>query len=279
MSTRLESPMPTKLNTQEGTGVFLKTESDAVCAVIPPSLDQLTRSAALSKLDKLRKRLGDLARDFQVVESSAKAVVSLAIEMHAQQAHKALGYDHWEDMVVGEKLQLLGLSPEESEWAMREFTIGHWSVRAAAQTLGIPKSTAWDRMKKINSSEDMKGRVPSKIRGLDGIARNRTKNPAPHDAKAPLPGQQALVLGPGNGASFDVEGFLASIGDDEEVDETADQIVMVEAISQEFRQAFDSLVAAEPNQRHASRVRKLLSHTETILDQRQKVASRWGISV
>lgn len=239
----------------------------------------LSRRAAELKVDKLRSRLGDLTRHLQGVESSAKAVVSLVIEMHEQQAHKALGYDHWEDMVVGEKLQLLGLSPEESEWALCEFSIGHWSVRAAAQTLGIPKSTAGDRMKKINASEEMKGRVPAKIRGLDGISRNRTKNPATTDAKAPVPGQQALNLESGNTASFDVEGFLASIGDDEEVDETADQIVMVEAISQEFRQAFDSLVAAEPNQRHASRVRKLLSHTETILDQRQKVASRWGISV
>lgn len=239
----------------------------------------LSRRAAELKVDKLRKRLGDLARDFRVVESSAKAVVSLAIEMHEQQAHKALGYDRWEDMVVGEKLQLLGLSPEESEWAMREFTIGHWSVRAAAQTLGIAKSTAGDRMKKINASEDMKGRVPSKIRGLDGISRNRTKGTSAIDTKAPLPGQQALELGPGSDASFDIDGFLASIGGDDEADETADQIVMVEAISQELQQAFDSLVAVEPEQRHASRVRKLLSHTETILDQRRKVASRWGIPV
>ena len=243
------------------------------------SSNQLTPSAARSKLDKLRTRLGELTRHLQGVDRSAKAVVRLVIELHEQQAHRALGYDSWEDMVVGEKLQLFGLSPEESEWAMCEFIIGHWSVRAAAQTLGIPKSTAWDRMKKINASGDMKGRVPSKIRGLDGISRNRTKNPATTDTKAPLPGQEALELDSGNAAPFDVEGFLSDMGAGTKSDKTADQIVMIEAISQDLQQAFDSLVAVEPQPRHASQVRKLLSHTEAILDQRQKVASRWGIQV
>lgn len=239
----------------------------------------LSRSAALSKLDRLRRHMGKLNRALQDVDRSAKDVVRLVIELHEQQAHKALGYDTWESMVLGERLQLQGLSPEEVEWAMREFIVGHWSVRAAAETLGMKKSTTGTRMKEIRSSEDMKGLVPTKIRGLDGIARPRTKKLTKADGKAQSPGQQVLELSPGKNFSFDVSGFLAATGGDTEADETADQIVIAEAISQDLQQAFDSLAALEPDRRHASRVRKLLSHTETILDQHRIVASRWGISV
>lgn len=271
--------MSTKLNSQEETDVFLMTADNAADAVIPTSLAQLSRPAARTKVDKLRRRIGELTRELKAVDRSAKAVVALVIELHEGQAHRALGYKSWADMVKAEGLQILHLGPDESTAAIRDMVANNFSTGGVSAVLGLSPTTGKRRVRKFIESQEGQGTVPEMVRSLDGIVRPRTKKPANEQDKAELPGQQSFGLAPGDSPSFDVNEFLSEIGASSEVDETADKIVMVEAISQDLRLAFDSLVAAVPEQRHASRVRKLLHHTEGIMDQRRVVASRWGISV
>lgn len=279
MSTRLESPMSTQLNSRTGTDVFLKSDTDVESAVVPASLEQLTRPAARMKVDKLRRRIGELTRELKAVDRSSKVVMTLVIELHEGQAHRALGYKSWAEMVKSEGLQILNLGPDESTAAIRDMVASNFSTGGVSAVLGLAPTTGKRRVKRFIESQKGQGTVPDMVRSLDGIVRPRAKKSTNESDNAELPGQQTLNLTPDNWSPFDVDGFLSAIGASSEVDETVDQIVMVEAISQDLRLALDTLVAAEPEQRHASRVRKLLHHTEAIVDQHRMVASRWGISV
>lgn len=240
----------------------------------------LSRSAARMKVDKLRRRLGTLSRELKVVEHSVKAVVALAVELHEGQAHTALGYGSWRAMIETENLQLLGLAPDDFNLVMREMVAKHFSGSAVGPIIGRSDRTGQRAVDKFIRNAGDSGVVPSRVRGLDGKVRDRSRGSSSALTRGVEQGKESATLIPDNvDVLFDVEGFLSSIGATAEADETADQIVMVEAISQDLQQAFDSLVAVEPEQRHASQVRKLLSHTEAILDQRRQVASRWGIAV
>jgi len=251
-------------------GVHLETERAGT----------LSRPAARMKVDKLRRHLGKLTRELKVVEHSVKAVVALAVELHEGQAHTALGYGSWREMIETENLQLLGLAPDDFNLVMREMVAKHFSGSAVGPIIGRSDRTGQRAVDKFIRTAGTSEGIPSRVRGLDGKVRDRTRGANSALTSGAVQGQESSAHFPDNAdVLFDVEGFLSSIGADEVADETADQIVMVEAISQDLQQAFDSLVAVEPEQRHASQVRKLLSHTEAILDQRRRVASRWGIPV
>lgn len=245
----------------------------------------LSRSAARMKVDKLRRRIGELTRELQSVDRSAKAVVALVIDLHEGQAHRALGYKSWADLVKAEGLQILYLGPDESTAAIRDMVANNFSTGGVSAVLGLSPTTGKRRVKKFIESQEGQGTIPEMVRSLDGIVRPRTKKPPLDHEKDQADGQQVLDLFPSDGAplddnaSLDVDGFLSAIGASSNIDETAEQIVMIEAISQDLKTALDSLVSAEPEKRHASRVRELLHHTEAIVDQRRMVASRWGISV
>lgn len=271
--------MPTELKSQDGNTLTQETVGANEVAVSSTSQDQLSPPAARMKVDKLRRRIGELTRELKAVDRSAKAVVALVIELHEGQAHRALGYKSWAELVKVEDLQILHLGPDESTAAIRDMVASNFSTGGVSAVLGLSPTTGKRRVKQFIESQQGLGTVPEMVRSLDGIVRPRAKKPTPNPERDQADGQQTLELFPSADAALDIGEFLAEIGANPATDETVDQIVMIEAISQDLQLALDSLVATEPEQRHASRVRKLLHHTEAIVDQRRMVASRWGISV
>lgn len=240
----------------------------------------LSPRAARAKVSRLRLRLGELSREVKAVDRSVSKIVELVIELHERQAHTALGYDEWDEFLVAERLQILGLGEDESNEVLREMLRHNFSSRAVGPVLGLKIDAGRYRARKLLKSPDVDQSKFGMVRSLDSKVRPRFPKSKAEPVSTVLPGQESFELfaspTAGTGGSFDVAGFLADSGESNTVDETVLQIATVEGITQELQMAMVSLSSVVPDVRHAPLIRRLLTHTANIADQRKQVASQWG---